>query len=149
MENLADFFSGTQPAWDKCQLSLGMTRLLLTPNPSSSPPRAGLSFGEPFPLTLLTPTHTLSLSHTPENRPALILLLQSWLVYAGRRSQLNLDLTTSLGRSWETGCLKRPTDTLGERADDTPNESTIWWAGCKLNWEGGIISKPRPKETGT
>lgn len=35
-------------------------------------------------------------------------------MYAGRRSWLNLDLTTSLGMGWETGCLETSTDTLVE-----------------------------------
>ena len=118
--------------------------------PLHLPPRAVLAFWGALPTFSSNcpppcPRHTC----TPENSPALILLLQPWLAYA--RSQLNLDLTTSLGRSWEPGCLGRSTDTLGELAAFTLslNEGTIWWLGWKLNWGGGMISKPKHKETGS
>lgn len=53
------------------------------------------------------------------------------------------------GRSWETGWLRRAIDTRVELAAYTPKEGSSWWLRCKLNWEGGIISKPKHKETGS
>lgn len=116
--------------------------------PPLLPSGADLAFWGPlFTFSSNSCTHT----HTPENSPALILLLQPWLAYADRRSWLNLELTTSLGRSWGTGCLRRSVDTLVELAAHTGtlNEGTMWWLGWKLSEEGDIISKPKHQETGS
>lgn len=100
-------------------------------------PGADVAFwGEPCaPSNFCTCTHRPPPAPRPENSPALILLLQPWLAYAHLRSQLNLDLTTSLGRSWETGFLRSSTDPLVELAAYNLDEGTIWWLGWKLNWE--------------
>lgn len=42
--------------------------------------------------------------------------------------------------------MRRSIDTLVDLAAYTLNGSTIRWLGCKLNWEGGIISQPEHKE---
>lgn len=71
-----------------------------------------------------------SASHTyphPGNGPALVFLSQLWLAWLAEGSEINLDLTPSLGLSWITGYERRDAVTPAGMAADTL--STIWWLG--------------------
>ena len=75
-----------------------------------------------MPSPILSHTYTL-----PGNSPALVLLSKLWLASLAEGSELNLDLTTSLGLSRITSCVRRE------------GVSVVWLAADALKWKHYLL----------